>query len=83
MEDDAQVCSCHVSKESVEPQCAKLTLLRQNVSKGKIGQCIKNGECSSIGDLKAKTKVGTGCGGCMPLVCARNEMLHRRMIITT
>ena len=26
------------------------------------------GDCTSIGDLKKKTKAGTGCGGCMPLV---------------
>ncbi|TFK51421.1 nitrite reductase [Heliocybe sulcata] len=38
-----------------------------NVLKGTIAQCIKGG-VETIGDLKAKTKVGTGCGGCMPLV---------------
>ncbi|KAF8804920.1 nitrite reductase [Phlegmacium glaucopus] len=39
-----------------------------NVSKGDIVKCIKAGDCTSTGDLKKKTKVGTGCGGCMPLV---------------
>ncbi|KAF8641373.1 hypothetical protein AX16_009994 [Volvariella volvacea WC 439] len=39
-----------------------------NVSKGTIVKCVKDGECLTIPDLKAKTKVGTGCGGCMPLV---------------
>ncbi|KAJ7594501.1 NADPH nitrite reductase [Mycena floridula] len=38
-----------------------------NVEKGAIVACVKDG-CQSIGELKTKTKVGTGCGGCMPLV---------------
>jgi len=38
-----------------------------NVIKGAIGQCIKDG-ITTIPDIKSKTKVGTGCGGCMPLV---------------
>ncbi|KZT30290.1 nitrite reductase [Neolentinus lepideus HHB14362 ss-1] len=38
-----------------------------NVLKGTIAQCIKDG-VDTISDLKAKTKVGTGCGGCIPLV---------------
>ena len=40
----------------------------QNVLKEDIVKCVKSGECLTIPDLKAKTKVGTGCGGCMPLV---------------
>ncbi|KDR71728.1 hypothetical protein GALMADRAFT_253448 [Galerina marginata CBS 339.88] len=39
-----------------------------NVSKGDIVKGIKSGDCTTIPDLKKKTKVGTGCGGCMPLV---------------
>lgn len=39
-----------------------------NVSKGDIVKCVKGGECTDVGILKKKTKVGTGCGGCMPLV---------------
>ncbi|TFK34312.1 NADPH nitrite reductase [Crucibulum laeve] len=39
-----------------------------NVSKGTIVKCVKDGVCLTIPDLKTKTKVGTGCGGCMPLV---------------
>ncbi|KXN90613.1 Nitrite reductase [NAD(P)H] [Leucoagaricus sp. SymC.cos] len=39
-----------------------------NVLKGDIVKCIKAAECTTIGDLKKKTRVGTGCGGCMPLV---------------
>lgn len=31
-------------------------------------KCVKDGQCLTIPDLKSKTKVGTGCGGCMPLV---------------
>ncbi|KAG6812575.1 hypothetical protein H0H93_013791, partial [Arthromyces matolae] len=40
----------------------------QNVTKGAIVTCVKEGTASTISDLKTKTKVGTGCGGCMPLV---------------
>ncbi|KAJ7484733.1 nitrite reductase [Mycena latifolia] len=39
-----------------------------NVEKGRIVKCIKDEGCTSIADLKMKTKAGTGCGGCMPLV---------------
>ncbi|KAH0839338.1 hypothetical protein J3R83DRAFT_20 [Lanmaoa asiatica] len=38
-----------------------------NVTKGAIAACIKGG-IDNLGDLKAKTKAGSGCGGCMPLV---------------
>lgn len=38
-----------------------------NVTKGDIAACVKSG-VSDISDLKCKTKAGTGCGGCMPLV---------------
>jgi nitrite reductase (NAD(P)H) len=39
----------------------------QNVTKGAIGKCVKEG-IDNLTDIKTKTKVGTGCGGCMPLV---------------
>ncbi|KAJ7512051.1 nitrite reductase [Mycena galericulata] len=39
-----------------------------NVDKGRIVKCVKDDGCTTIPDLKLKTKVGTGCGGCMPLV---------------
>jgi len=39
-----------------------------NVSKGDITKVVKVGTCKSIGDVKACTKAGTGCAGCMPLV---------------
>ncbi|KAJ8585502.1 nitrite reductase [Rhizopogon salebrosus TDB-379] len=38
-----------------------------NVTKGAIGECVKAG-ISTLPDLKAKTKAGTGCGGCLPLI---------------
>ncbi len=37
------------------------------VSKGTICSAIDDG-CSTIGELKACTKAGTGCGGCVPLM---------------
>ena len=39
-----------------------------NVKKGTIVNCIKIDGCKSIGEVKSKTKAGTGCGGCLPLV---------------
>lgn len=39
-----------------------------NVTKGDIVQSVRDGTCKTIGDVKACTKAGTGCGGCMPLV---------------
>lgn len=37
-----------------------------NVSKGAILDSVAAG-CKSIGEVKARTKAGTGCGGCVPL----------------
>ncbi|KAI3320244.1 nitrite reductase [Xylariaceae sp. AK1471] len=39
-----------------------------NVSKGDVVKTVKEGTCKSVGEVKACTKAGTGCGGCMPLV---------------
>ena len=39
-----------------------------NVSKGDISGCIKDGTCKSIGEVKSCTKAGTSCGGCIGLV---------------
>jgi nitrite reductase (NADH) large subunit len=39
-----------------------------NVTKGAICTAIQQQELSSLGQVKAATKAGTGCGGCMPLV---------------
>ncbi|KAI9734114.1 MAG: hypothetical protein M1818_006683 [Claussenomyces sp. TS43310] len=41
-----------------------------NVTKGDVLEQIKKGTCKSIGDIKSRTKAGTGCGGCMPLVAS-------------
>jgi nitrite reductase (NAD(P)H) len=38
-----------------------------NVTKGAIVECVKSGMVD-MNDVKSKTKAGTGCGGCMPLV---------------
>ncbi|HES76211.1 MAG TPA: nitrite reductase (NAD(P)H), partial [bacterium] len=38
-----------------------------NVSKGDITAAVEGG-CSSVAELKACTKAGTGCGGCVALV---------------
>lgn len=37
-----------------------------NVTKGAISECVKAG-VTTLSDLKAKTKIGAGCGGCVPL----------------
>ncbi|KAI1498760.1 nitrite reductase [Biscogniauxia marginata] len=39
-----------------------------NVSKGDVVRSVSDGTCKTVGDVKACTKAGTGCGGCMPLV---------------
>ncbi|KAG1716819.1 hypothetical protein ID866_341 [Astraeus odoratus] len=38
-----------------------------NVTKGDLAACVKSG-VDTLERLKSKTKAGTGCGGCMPLV---------------
>jgi nitrite reductase (NAD(P)H) len=46
-----------------------------NVVKASIGACVKEG-ITRLADIKTKTKAGTGCGGCMPLVTSifKSEM---------
>ncbi|KAI0477378.1 nitrite reductase [Xylariaceae sp. FL0804] len=39
-----------------------------NVSKGDVVESVKTGGCKTVGEVKACTKAGTGCGGCVPLV---------------
>ncbi|KAG3019161.1 hypothetical protein JG687_00006554 [Phytophthora cactorum] len=39
-----------------------------NVSKGDICQAIKEKKLTKLGDVKKICNVGTGCGGCMPMV---------------
>jgi nitrite reductase (NADH) large subunit len=49
-----------------------------NVSKGNICSAIESG-CTTVGGLKSKTKAGTSCGGCTPLVTQLlNAELKRR-----
>jgi len=40
----------------------------ENVSKGDICGVIKDGAATNVAEIKACTKAGTGCGGCMPMV---------------
>ncbi len=39
-----------------------------NVTKREICHAIRKGECATLQDVKQKTRAGTGCGGCLPLV---------------
>jgi nitrite reductase (NADH) large subunit len=39
-----------------------------NVTKRDICHAIRKGECATLQDIKVKTRAGTGCGGCLPLV---------------
>lgn len=47
-----------------------------NVSKAQICQAIRDQGVITLADLKACTKAGTGCGGCLPLV---TELLHKEL----
>lgn len=38
------------------------------VSKGDICAAVRAGGCGTVGDVKAQTRAGAGCGGCLPLV---------------
>lgn len=66
LDDDAQVCSCHVRSLPARSR-QSLTPGLQNVTKGQIGACVRGG-CDSLNGVKSQTKAGTGCGGCMPLI---------------
>lgn len=66
-DDDTQICSCHVRRFHATLRRAFELNMVQNVSKGDVVKCCKAGT-DNIGDIKKKTKAGTGCGGCMPLV---------------
>ncbi len=39
-----------------------------NVTKAEIVKSVKGGGCKTVGEVKACTKAGAGCGGCVPLV---------------
>ncbi|MEE2960841.1 MAG: nitrite reductase large subunit NirB [Myxococcota bacterium] len=40
----------------------------ENISKGAIRTCMGKGQVTTLVQLKAETKAGTGCGGCAPLL---------------
>jgi nitrite reductase (NAD(P)H) len=67
LDDDAQICSCHVSLDCLGAYFKWSSRHRQNVLKGDIGACIKDG-VTELSDIKKKTKAGSGCGGCVPLL---------------
>ncbi len=39
-----------------------------NVSAGRLRGCIRDEDCVSVDLLKQRTRAGTGCGGCVPVV---------------
>ena len=38
------------------------------VNKDDICAAVRDGGCAAVADVKARTRAGTGCGGCLPLV---------------
>jgi len=46
-----------------------------DVTKGQIQQAVSDG-CHTVAELKAQTKAGTGCGGCVPLI---TQVLHAEL----
>jgi len=57
------------SGQSVQPTLSQEAQVCScnNVRKGEICAAVRGG-CTNVIDLKTKTRAGTGCGGCMPLV---------------
>ena len=47
-----------------------------NVTKGAVCRAIRGQNLTALGAVKAATKAGTGCGGCLPLV---TDLLHAEM----
>jgi nitrite reductase (NADH) large subunit len=47
-----------------------------NVTKWEICTAIRERELTTVGQVKACTRAGTGCGGCLPLV---TDLLHAEM----
>ncbi len=47
-----------------------------NVTKGQIGTAITDKGLTTLAEVKACTKAGTGCGGCIPLVAS---LLNRQL----
>lgn len=48
----------------------------ENLSKGAICGAIRANDLSTVGEIKACTKAGTGCGGCVPML---NDILKAEM----
>jgi bacterioferritin-associated ferredoxin len=48
----------------------------ENVSKSAICDAIRSDELTTVGAIKACTKAGTGCGGCVPML---NDILKAEM----
>lgn len=48
----------------------------ENVSKGTICSSVQEKQLNSVKELKACTKAGTGCGGCMPMV---TDLFHHTL----
>ncbi len=55
-----------------------------SVSKGEICDAIGSGRFSEIGEVKAATRAGTSCGGCLPVVTdiLRDELAKAGMAVT-
>lgn len=51
----------------------------QNVTKGTLVAKIRDGTCTSLGELKSVTKAGTSCGGCEPTMKAIFEAEMKKM----
>ncbi len=48
----------------------------EGVTKGAICAAVKEGNMESVAQIKACTKAGTGCGGCMPMV---TDLFHETL----
>ncbi|PWJ42875.1 nitrite reductase large subunit NirB [Sediminitomix flava] len=51
----------------------------ENVTKGGLCSAIEEQELSNLDEIKACTKAGTGCGGCIPMVTDLMKDVHKKM----
>ncbi|MEO0330594.1 MAG: nitrite reductase large subunit NirB, partial [Bacteroidota bacterium] len=51
----------------------------EGVTKGMIYEVVLSGEAQSVKEIKACTKAGTGCGGCMPMVSDLFDLAQAKM----
>lgn len=73
-------CTSSADAERLFPSQFVLTYPRsQNVTKGRVVQCVKDG-AQSVADVKSKTKAGSGCGGCA--YSPRKGTLERQLSLT-